>query len=133
MEAQHVIVANGVDDSIDMQCLRRLSLLVRFTTKQLCRRAVFTAFVGIDSKDRCSCEAEHHIAFHTFGNQLVHFAKLTSVTLVEYQYDILFLQHLTQLFVLVIDGRFHQVREFLYRSDDDMTVVVFHLFLQHPR
>ena len=108
------------------------AIFVRFSTKQLCRGLVFTAGAGILSLDRRASKAKHHIFLHALHNEFVHIAKLTSVTLVEYQHDVLFLQYLAQLLVLVVDAWLHQVRQFLYRGDDDMTVVVLHLALQYP-
>ena len=60
----------------------------------------------------------------------MHITKLRTMALVEYQHDILFRQHLAQLFVLIPRGRLHQVREFLYCGDDDAHVVILQLFQQ---
>ena len=47
---------------------------------------------------------------YAFGNQFVHITKLTTVTLVEYQHDIVLCQHLTQSFILLPCFRLQQVR-----------------------
>ena len=50
---------------------------------------------------------------------------------VEYQHDVLLCQYLAQAFVLVVDVGLHQVRQLLYRRDDDVHRRVFQLFQQH--
>ena len=60
----------------------------------------------------------------------MHLSELTTVTLVEYQHDILFGQHLAQFFILVVDVGLHQVRQFLNRRDDNAHAVILQLLLQ---
>ena len=127
MEAQHILIPDGIDDRIGMQGARRFTLIVGFASKQLSRRRVLAAFMRIDRKDRCTSEAKHQILLESFGNILAHIPELTSVTLVEYQHDVLFLQHLAQFLVVVIELGFHQVRQLLDCRDDDVTVVTLQL------
>ena len=130
MESQHVLVADGIDDGIGVQRLRWFTVVVRFSAKQLCGGHILAAGPCIDGKDGCSRKAKHHILLHTFHNVFVHVAKLASVTFVEDQHDVFFLQYLAQPFVVVVDVRFHQVRQLLNRGDDDAHIVILQLFQQ---
>ena len=128
METQHILIADSIDDGIYVQGFGRLSLIIRLTTKQLGCGAVLTTFVGIDRKDGCTRESKHHVAFHAPCNQLVHLTELTPMAFIENQYDILFSQHFAQTFVVVIDLWLHQVRQLLNSGNDDIHIVVLHLF-----
>ena len=131
MERQNVLIPDGIDDGVGMQCFRRLSILIEFTSKQLSRRLILTASTCIDGKDRRTCESKHHVLLDAFGNQCMHISKLRSVAFVEYQHDILFGKNLTQLLVFVIEVRLHQVRQFLNGRDDDCCVIILYLLQQY--
>ena len=131
MESKHVLISDGIDNGVRVQRTCRLSLLVRLSTKQLCCRRIFATLMGIYCKDRCAGKSEHQILLESLGNVLAHITKLTPVTLVEYQHDVFFLQHLAQSFIVVIELRFHQVRQLLYRGNDDVAIVSLQLVQQH--
>ena len=131
MESEHVLISDGIDNGVRVQGSCWLSLLVRLAAKQLCCRRVFAAFMCIDCKDGSTCKTKHQILLESLGNVLAHISKLTPVTLVENQHDVFFLQYLSQSFIVVIELGFHQVRQLLYRGNDDVAIVSLQLVQQH--
>ena len=133
VEAQHVSVPDGIDDGVGVQRTSWFPVVVGLSTEKLRRSQIFAATATVDGKDGRSRETEHHVFLHPFGDDFVHVAELTPVTLVEYQHDVLPSQYLAQLFVLIPRLRFHQVRQFLYGRNDDTHIIVFQLFLENLR
>ena len=127
MERQHVLIPDGIDDGVGMQRFRRLAVLVRLTAEELGGCRVFATRIGVDGEDGCTCESEHHVFLHPFGDEFVHVAKLRTVALVEYQHDIFLRQHLAQFLVLIPRLGLHQVRQFLDGGDDDVHRVILQL------
>ena len=125
MERQYVLVPDGIDNGIGMQCFCWSAIFIKLATKELCSCCIFTASTGINGKDGSTRKAKHQVTLHAFGNKFVHIAKLTTMALIEYQYNIVLCQHLTQLLILLPSLWLQQVRQLLYGCNNDMTIIIF--------
>ena len=129
LELQHVLVVDGIDYGVAVQGLCAVALLVGFSAKELCRGGqllVLGGAAGILGKDGRAREAEDIVFLEFLGNELVHFAELRTVALVEYQHHIL----LQAIYVL---ASLQQVAQFLYGGDDYAATWVVQLALEYGR
>lgn len=116
MEAKNIVVENSILDEI---------IMYAFSEEHFCGLCDFSLRLSVDLKTRCAGKSEELSLLEMPNNVLVHITKLTAVTLVDDEDNLLVLIGIHNLCIL---RTLHSVRHLLHRCDDELSVFVLHLF-----
>ena len=116
MEAKNIVVEDSILDEV---------IMYAFPKQHFCGLCDFSLGLPVHFETGCAGKAEELCLLEMPNNVLVHITKLTAVTLVNDEDNFLVLIGIHNFCVL---RTLHSVRHLLHRCDDELPVLILHLF-----